>query len=213
MATRPRASAAARNKQVAGRDAPPRLRDAEVLETAAQVFARRGYAAATIQDVADELGMLKGSIYYYIRSKEDLLFRLLNAVHDDVDEVLKEVVDEPDLDPLERLCEYVRRTATYNLRNVVRISVYYDDLAQLSDERRKEILRRRKVHEDFVVEQVLAAQRAGLIDERRDARLLAYDVFATMIWPYRWFKPRGRLKLEDVVENCVAFVRGGLAKT
>ncbi len=213
MATRsPTTDAAARAQQASGREAPPRLRDAEVLETAAQVFARHGYAAATIQDVADELGMLKGSIYYYIRSKEDLLFRLLNAVHDDVDLLVEAVIAEPDLDPLERLCEYVRRQGTFNLRNLVRISVYYDDLAQLSEDRRKQILRRRKVHEDFVVEQVMAGQRAGLIDDTRDARLLAYDVFATMIWPYRWFKPRGRIKLEDVVENCVMFVRGGLSK-
>jgi len=189
---------------------PRRLRDAEVLETAAEVFARRGYAAAAVQDVADELGMLKGSIYYYIKSKEDLLFRLLSAVHDDVDALLKDVVEPPDLDPLERLCEYVRRQVTYNLRNLVRISVYYNDIDQLSDERRKEILRRRKTHEDFIVGLVLDGQRAGLIDDTREARLLAYNVFATVIWPYRWYKPRGRIKPEDVIEGCVAFVRGGL---
>lgn len=186
------------------------MRDAEVLEAAAQVFARRGYAAATIQDVADELGMLKGSIYYYIRSKEDLLFRLLDSVHDDVDLLLEAVIAEPGLDPLEQLCEYVRRQGTFNLRNLVRISVYYDDLAQLSENRRKEIVSRRKLHEDFVVKRIVAGQLAGLIDDTRDARLLAYDVFAVLIWPYRWFRPRGRIKLEDVVENCVVFVRAAL---
>jgi AcrR family transcriptional regulator len=182
-----------------------------VLETAAVVFARRGYAAATIQDVADELGMLKGSIYYYIRSKEELLFRLLNSVHDEVDAIIREVIDEPDLDPIDRLCEYVRRQASYNLRNLVRIAVYYDDIDQLSDERRREILRRRKVHEDFVVGQVLEGQREGLIDDTREAKLLAYHVFAVLIWPYRWFKPHGRIKIDDVVESCVTFIRGGLS--
>jgi len=182
-----------------------------VLETAAEVFARRGYAAATVQDVADELGMLKGSIYYYIKSKEDLLFRVLDSVHDDVDAVLRQAIETPDLNPLERLIEYVRNQCTYNLRNLVRISVYYNDLDQLSDERRKEILRRRKVHEDYIVNLVVDGQREGLIDDTRDPRLLAYNVFAVLIWPYRWFAPRRRIKREDVVDSVASFIRGGLA--
>jgi len=196
-----------RNKS--GGDAP-RLRDAEVLATAAEVFARRGYAAATVQDVADELGMLKGSIYYYIKSKEDLLFRLLAGVHDDVDAVLAEVLVFQELDPLERLCEYVRRQLSYNLRNLVRISVYYDDIDQLGGERRREILRRRREHEALVTNLVEEAQREGLVDDTRDARVLASNVFAAVIWPYRWFKPDGRLVADEVIEGTVSFVRGGL---
>ncbi len=205
-----------RNQQTNGRPrqrndgGPPRLRDAEVLETAAKVFARRGYAAATVQDVADELGMLKGSIYYYIKSKEDLLFRLLNAVHDDVDAVLQEAILVEGLNPLERLLLYVRNQCTYNLNNLVRISVYYHDLDQLGDERREEILRRRRAHENYIVKLVREAQEQGLIDDKRDARLLSYNVFAALIWPYRWFKPRGRIKVDGVVETCVSFIRGGL---
>jgi AcrR family transcriptional regulator len=193
-------------------DGPARPRDAEVLKAAALVFSRRGYAAATVQDVADELGILKGSIYYYIKTKEDLLFRLLNNVHDEVDAILEQVVAIEGLDPLDRLCEYVRRQMTYNLRNLVQIAVYYNDLDHLSDARRAEILRRRKLHEDLVTNLIREAQKQGLIDEARDARLLAFNVFATLISPYRWFKSRGRLKLDDVVEGCVAFVRGGLTE-
>lgn len=178
---------------------------------AAEVFARRGYAAATVQDVADELGILKGSIYYYIETKEDLLFRLLTAVHEEVDQLLERVAGAEALDPLERLSAYVRAQTSYNLKNLARISVYYNDIDQLSDERRKEILRRRKAHEDFVVGVVLDGQRQGLIDTTRDARLLSYSVFAVVIWPYRWFRPRGRIKIEDVVEGCVEFVVGGVA--
>lgn len=190
--------------------APPRVRDAEVLEAAAGVFARRGYASATVQDVADELGMLKGSVYYYIKRKEDLLLRLLTSVHDDADAILQHVVTAPDLNPLDRLCVYVRRQASYNLRNLDRISVYYNDIDQLSDVRRREILRRREAHEAVIVRLVLDAQRDGLIDGTLDARLLAYKIFAILIWPHRWYKPRGRVKLEDVVDSCVTFVRGGL---
>ena len=48
----------------------------EVLEAAAAVFQERGYQAARIEDIAARVGILKGSLYYYIESKEDLLYAL-----------------------------------------------------------------------------------------------------------------------------------------
>ena len=44
-------------------------------------FHEKGYEATSIQDIADAVGILKGSLYYYITSKEDLLFEILEDVH------------------------------------------------------------------------------------------------------------------------------------
>ena len=48
-------------------------RETEVYATAAQLFARKGFHATRMQDIADELGMQKGSLYYYFNSKDELL--------------------------------------------------------------------------------------------------------------------------------------------
>jgi AcrR family transcriptional regulator len=207
-------STSTRRKASRGSDdgIPPRPRDREVLDAAAEVFARQGYAAATVQDVANALGILKGSIYYYIKTKEDLLFRLLMEVHEEVDAILEEVAAREGLTPLARLQEYVRTQTMYNLRNLVKIAIYYNDLDQLGDERRAQVLQRRKVHEDFVTQLILDAQRAGEVDDKRDAKLIAYSVFAAIIWPYRWYRPRGRIRAEDVVNACVEFITYGVSK-
>src|SRR3954467_8481496 len=115
-------------------------RDVEVLDAAARVFARRGYADASVQDVADELGILKGSLYHYIKMKEDLLFWLLEAVHKDVEEILEAVAQAPGLAPLERIELYVKRQVLYNLDNLERISIYYHDVDSLTAERLTVIL-------------------------------------------------------------------------
>ena len=65
----------------ARRSRPPRRRRQEILEAAAGVFHAKGYKATSIQDIADAVGILKGSLYYYITSKEDLLFEILEDVH------------------------------------------------------------------------------------------------------------------------------------
>jgi AcrR family transcriptional regulator len=192
-------------------DTRPKVRDREVIEAAAVVFARQGYAAATVQQIADELGILKGSIYYYIKSKEDVLLRLLEEVHEDLDQLLKDIDAVEGRTALERLELYVRSQAEYGLGNLTKISIYYDNLEQLSEKNRAHILARRKLHEEFVVQIILDGQREGTIDDQRDARLIAYSVFSTVIWPYRWYRPRGRIKAVDVVESCVAFVARGVA--
>jgi AcrR family transcriptional regulator len=181
-----------------------------VLERATEVFARRGYASATVQDIADELGILKGSIYYYIASKEDLLFELLEQIHADIDALLEEVRAADAADALQRLALYVRSQTTYNLTNLPKISVYYNDIGQLDSERRAVIDRRRAVHKAFVEALVKEAQTSGLIDAHRDPRILANQVFAVIIGPYRWFRPRGRVSVEEVAEASVRFVTGGL---
>lgn len=49
----------------------------EIVEAAANVFYAKGYEGASLQDIATAVGLLKGSIYYYIDTKEDLLFELV----------------------------------------------------------------------------------------------------------------------------------------
>lgn len=196
-------------RTAATRPAATRRRDQEVLDAAAKVFYERGYSAASVQDVADELGILKGSVYHYIDTKEDLLFRLLDQVHEEVDAILAEVQALPDLTPLERLAEYVRREVDNNLRNLARISIYYHEMDRLGDERRRQILARRAVHTRFVVDVIREAQKAGEADASVDPRIAANCVFATIIWTYRWYRP-GRWKRDAVADQCAAFAVRGL---
>jgi AcrR family transcriptional regulator len=197
-------------KTAVRRESPSRRRDREVLDAATKVFYERGYSAASVQDVADELGILKGSVYHYIDTKEDLLFRLLEEVHEEVEVILQEVKALPDLTPLERLSEYVRRQVENNLRNLARITIYYHEIDRLSEDRRRRILDRRSLHTRFVVGLVREAQRAGEADPSLDPKMAANCVFATIIWTYRWYRA-GRWKRSEVADQCAAFAIRGVA--
>ena len=196
-----------RRKDGAGK---ARRRDAEVIDVAATIFYERGYATATVQDVADALGMLKGSLYYYIDSKEDLLYRLMIDIHDGVDHVLAEVMEAQDISAADRLELYVRRAIEYNARNLKKISVYYHDIDQLTGPRRKEILTRRRAHDEYVTKLIRQAQADGDVDASLDAKLLSNCVFAIIIWMYRWYKPGRGVSIEELSETSARFVRYGL---
>jgi AcrR family transcriptional regulator len=64
-----------------------RARDREVIEAAVEIFWEKGYANASVQDVADRLGMLKGSLYYYINSKESLLVKIFDDSHAEIKDI------------------------------------------------------------------------------------------------------------------------------
>jgi AcrR family transcriptional regulator len=189
---------------------PRKRRDQEVIDAAAKVFYERGYADASVQDVADELGILKGSLYHYIETKEDLLFRLLEELHDEVQMILEEVAAVEKLTPLERLELYVRKQVLFNLENLPRVAVYYNDYERLSGERRARIIVRRKLHERYVTELIEQAQRDGEANPDLDARLLSNFIHGAFIWTYRWFRPGGKASRFKVADTCAEFVLRGV---
>lgn len=192
-------------------DRPRKRRDQEVIDVAAKVFYERGFADASVQDVADELGILKGSLYHYIDTKEDLLFRILEELHDDVQEILEEVVAAEGLKPLERLELYVRKQVLFNLENLPRIAVYYNDYDRLSEARRAQIVARRKVHEHYLTDVIEQAQGTGDANPDLNARLLSNFIHGAFIWTYRWYRPGGRVSREKVADTCAQFVLRGVS--
>lgn len=185
-------------------------RESEVLEAGAEVFARKGYAAATVQDVADALGILKGSLYYYIKTKEDLLYGVMLEVHEGAD-ALHATVAAADLPALEQLLLYIRLQLDWNVHNLVKISVYYNDMRQLSPERLAHVRERAKAHERLIAELIAEGQEQGDIVGGVAPTLLANHVLAVVIWPYRWFREGGRTSVDDLVSTCEGFVRRGLS--
>jgi TetR/AcrR family transcriptional regulator, cholesterol catabolism regulator len=190
-----------------------RRRDQEVLNAAVKVFHERGYAAATVQDVADELGILKGSLYHYIDTKEDLLFRLCEAVHRDVEAILEDVRSVEGVTALERLDLFVRRQVEYNLEHLPEISVYYHDADQLEGSRKDAVISMRRANTAFVSALIKEAQDAGEAEASIDARLLTNCLFATIIWTYRWYRPGGRDSRQKIADACAAYAIGGLRGT
>jgi len=188
----------------------PRGRDAELLAVAARLFAQRGYSSTTMQDIANELGILKGSLYHYISTKEHLLFRLIEGVHHEVGQVLAEVAAAPALSPLDRLALYVERLVQQSLSAPQRIIVYYAEMDELQGERRRFVLRERRRHEAFVVDLITAAQEEGAASRERSARVMAHCVFATIIWTARWHRSDATAR-DRIAKVCGAYVIAGLA--
>ena len=70
----------------------PGARREEILQTAARLFASSGLQTS-LAEIADESGILPGSLYHHFDSKESIIVELVNRYHDDLDRIAKEALD------------------------------------------------------------------------------------------------------------------------
>ncbi len=87
----------------------------QILKTATRIFCQKTYHGTTLQEIANAVGMLKGSLYYYITSKEKLLANIiLDALQTLNEDLLR--VENADLTPVERLRQVVREHVKFNAK-------------------------------------------------------------------------------------------------
>ncbi len=186
-----------------------RKRRAEVLDAAARVFHAKGYSATTIQDIADEVGILKGSVYYYISSKQDLLFELVQQYHDDTRSYFEAIVAS-DASPVDKLRELITTETTHTARNLERSTLFYTEWRSLPQDRQAVIIAERARHERAVQEWIAQAQEVGGIRREIDPKIASFAIFGMVNSVYRWFTPGGRKSAEEIGRDFSDLVLGGL---
>lgn len=177
-----------------------RRREQEVLEVATEIFWRDGYGPASVADVAERLGMLKGSLYHYVESKEDLLWRIIQQAHDEATQILAEI-EGLDVTALEGLRIFVERYTAWSLENLERVGLYFREWHNLTGARRDVVRRQRKAFESFVTGRILAAQAAGEAPQGADAHTLMMYVLCAVNSAWTWYRREGPLTPEQVAHR------------
>jgi AcrR family transcriptional regulator len=191
------------------RGRPPK-REREILDAAIELFHARGYAQTSIEDVAGAVGILKGSLYYYIDSKEDLLLRILEDVHEGVEAIIESVAARSDLPPLGRLELYLREQVAFNARRINEIAVYHHEFSRLTGEHLADIRRRRRRTDAWLVGLLEEARQARQLDPQVDPQLAAQCVFAPVVAMYTFFKPDGAGSVAAFADHLVDVTLYGL---
>lgn len=181
----------------------------EVLDTAARMFTERGYEATTTGDIGEALGILKGSIYYYITSKEQLLFDIIERYHNDTRAYFDRILHD-DAAPLDKLRELIITETAHAARHLNYSSLFYTEWRALSPERRAPILLERDRHEQAVEGWIEQAQLAQQVRADVDPKITMLAIFGMVNSVYRWFTADGRRSAEQIGEEFAALVLRGL---
>ncbi|MBN9083241.1 MAG: TetR/AcrR family transcriptional regulator [Rhizobiales bacterium] len=181
----------------------------EVLDKAAALFAKQGFAATSLKDVADAVGLHRSSIYYYYPNKDALLQELIQGVTLPVAQIFQEV-DGEDLTPLTKIGEVVRRLVLWvsdphtHFRLVERSEAELPDaVAGAHKEAKRHILR----------EMMRLIEEAELAGEARatDRRVSALSIIGMTMWTAWWLYPSREQRPEEIAvqmaENAMTVVR------
>lgn len=178
-----------------------------ILDTAADVFAGKGYNVATTIDIAVACGMSKSALYHYHKSKEAILHALLHAHLLEVIEDVREAVDDA-APPREQLLSFLtalmESNAVSRSKNIVLLNATDDLPPQQRDEIRR--LERKLVQ---IGAEVLGRLNPKVMSQSSLRGVYSMFLFGLVNWTYTWYEPRGSIEPRAIAERiCELFLEG-----
>jgi AcrR family transcriptional regulator len=199
-----------RNAPRGDRKTKPATRLEEVLRSAANIFFSKGFHATSIEDVARDVGMLKGSLYYYIKSKDDLLFQLLMAGIEDGDAFIAQQIDVT-RDPVEQLERAIRAQINYIIQNKVPFGLFLHEFDSLSGKRQHKLISVMSRYNSRFVELVRRGQEQGKLMEG-EPWIIVNGILGMCNWLYRWYDTDHVSDPEEVKQIFVKMILGGIRR-
>jgi TetR/AcrR family transcriptional regulator, cholesterol catabolism regulator len=182
-----------------------------LVRLAAELFAEKGYQATTVRNIADEAGILSGSLYHHFDSKESIVDEILTSFYDELNAANKTALERGG-DPRAVLAELVRicfRTLVPHRAAVMVIQNDWNYLRQF--DRFDYLTQAEEETERLWVAQISKGQESGLFRDDIDARL-TYRMIRDTIWvAVRWFRPGGRLDAQGVADHYIAVLFDGIS--
>jgi AcrR family transcriptional regulator len=166
-----------------------------ILKQAAIMFADRGFHQTTIDQIAEALEVTKPTIYYYIDSKEDLLYQVALAALADLKEALAADHDAslPAIDRLERFFEIYGRLILSEFG--ICLALVSD--RSLSQEYRRKLRSLKKQFEAMVQNIIADGRKDGTIVVE-DAKIFTFAIFGAFNWATQWFSSAGTSNPEQI---------------
>lgn len=194
----------------AGRARPGRRE--EVLAVAAALFAERGYDRVTLQDIGERVGIRKASLYYYVRSKAELLYLVIHEAHAPADAVLELILARHEWTALQKLRVLTEFHVVHRAENLVQTRLLLQDRRSLRDEDRALIEEADRGHRHALRALVAQAQEAGAVRADVHPGLAAQLIVGAVNWVPRWYRPRSGQAVDIVARQVARTVVDGVSK-
>jgi AcrR family transcriptional regulator len=186
-------------------DALVKQRREEIIQAASKIFTEKGYHLATIRDICKASGLGPGTLYNYIKKKEDILYLIYNQLTMMLTQCLVETIENTKKDPYEQLKEALSKTIDIIWDYQDLILLMYQETASLDRESMHNILKRES---DYVAlwERILErGEKQGMIIRRTrmDADIIG---FLLAFIPLRRWNLKKKFREEEIKSGLIDFV-------
>ena len=185
----------------------------EICRIAARVFYAKSYDGASMQDIAEAVGLTKAGLYHHVGSKDRLLYEIQNYGMD--------ILDETVLAPIKNIAdprEKLRQTIMGHIDLIVRardqeITVILHENRSLSGPLRKKLNARKRAYIEYLQDLIAKVQEQSGGPSRIKPNLAAFALLGMINWLYQWYSPQGQITQEELVQAYTDFFFRGLLGT
>ncbi len=187
----------------------------QIYYVAAKIFCEKGYDATSMSDIADAVGITKAGIYHYVRSKQDLLFAIMNFGMDRLENHV--------ITPARAVAnaEQRLRTIIHNHALLIMegsamagynpVTVLNDEMAGLTPAHHRKVLQRKRAYLDLLRDTLRQLKEEGKLKEV-DETVASFSLFGMLLWLSRWYHPDGKLSAEQVANEIEKIALGGVLR-
>lgn len=176
----------------------------DILRTAVSVIAEKGYHGTTMEDIAANLLMTKGSVYYYFKDKQDLLYQsqrmLLQRSLGNI-----ETIQQEDLPVADKLRKAMVVHITYLLDERSGFEMMLKPEHFFSTEQLNEIFRLRNIYEECFDQMVMEGIEADVFGAV-DTKIVRNIILGAMNWVTQWYSPGGKKDETEIAESVADYL-------
>jgi AcrR family transcriptional regulator len=209
-----RASRSAESAAATGSSRPTVRHDLvanEIYDQATRLFAERGFAGTSFQDIADAVGLTRPALYYYVKNKEELLDKLVTEITEGSAAGISPIARRADLGPAAKLHAIMETSVLRQAQYAPRFQLLIRSEADLQDNLAKAHEAGRRALLKAVARVIDQGIEEGVF-RPVDARIAALGILGMNNWVAWWFQPDGRYVAETIAvqlaDMAVAALRG-----
>ncbi|HEX6457204.1 MAG TPA: TetR/AcrR family transcriptional regulator [Solirubrobacterales bacterium] len=179
----------------------------EVIDTAARLFAERGYDGTSISDLTSATGLAAGGLYHYIEGKDDLLIAICDELLEPLLERAREIV-AAEAAPVTQLRELVTAWVEHVVAHRHHMLVFTQERQAIERQARWRRVRSQRKAFEKILDDVLARGEADRSMTFADRRLSLLALLGMVNYTPQWVRPGGRLSAAEIADGYCAIVLG-----
>ena len=177
---------------------------------AIDLFAKKGYSATTMRDIAKTAKVNVALIYYYFKDKEEILYHIIERSTNNLIIVLREI-QLRESDPFECLKKMIVRQVLYSSESWKETKLITIEGDHLHGRRKSDCLKLQREVYDIYMEQLERMKEADCLADI-DLVIINFTIFGMISWFYRWYKEGRTLTEKDVTKEMVRILEFGILR-
>ncbi|MFZ7112243.1 MAG: TetR/AcrR family transcriptional regulator [Desulfatiglandales bacterium] len=183
----------------------------EIKKVIAGLFCEKGYQGTSMREIGRALGMNQSSLYHYFKSKEEILFDLMNDAMDDALKSLTETCAS-DLSPEEKLSEVLVFYARYYAGEQESLALLVNEMALLSDRHHRILLKKQRLYVELIKSILLELTKSGKM-KGIDPAIATFAFFGMVHYTIKWYHKGGTVGPEALANLFVEIFTRGILKS